>query len=260
MFIQSGLNDFLAKPIEMLRLDDILTRWIPAEKQQRDLTGQVIVETPLFFIEGVDVNSGIIMTGGRLTEYITTLEVFCKDVRDRVPEIQKCLEVLDISLYTTYVHSLKSASRSIGAKKISESSRILEDAGRSGDSNFIEKFNPVFITGLEELTGNIETALAAMRQDLTQPDQDTEAEQDTELRKQNMATLAVNLNQLKRELGTMNIGLANELISSLQLEKWGKDIDNLILQISRQVLLFDYEEAARSINSLLKDIVYPAAM
>jgi CheY-like chemotaxis protein len=261
MFIRSGLNDFLAKPIEMLQLDDILTRWIPAEKQERDLTDQAVIETPLFFIEGVDVNSGIMMTGGKLAEYITTLEVFCMDVHDRIPEIQKSLMVHDIVLYTTYVHSLKSASRSIGAKKTSESARILEDAGKSGDSNFVEKFNPVFITELEELTGNIETALAAMRQqDLNQPDQETEAALDVDLKKQNMAALAVNLNQLKRELETMNIGMVNELISSLQLEKWGKEIGDVILQISRQVLLFDYEEAVQCINSLLKNIVYPAAM
>jgi CheY-like chemotaxis protein len=259
MFIRSGFNDFLAKPIEMFHLDDILTRWIPAEKQERDLSDQVIIETPLFSIEGVDVNSGIMMTGGKLTEYITTLEVFSKDVSDRIPEIQKSLAVRDIGLYTTYVHSLKSASRSIGAKKTSESARILEDAGKSGDSTFIEKFNPVFITELEDLTNNIEAALAAIRQNTNKPDQDPE-ETDADLKKQNMATLALNLNQLKRELENMNIGMVNELISSRQLEKWGKEIDDFILQISRQVLLFDYDEAVQCINNLLKNIVYPAAM
>jgi hypothetical protein len=76
----------------------------------------------------------------------------------------------------------------------------------------------------------------------------------------NMSTLGVNLNKLKRELEAMNIGMVNELISSLQLEKWGKEIDDLILQISRQVLLSDYDEALLSISSLLKTVVYPAAM
>jgi CheY-like chemotaxis protein len=260
MFIRSGLNDFLAKPIEMFHLDDILTRWIPAEKQERDLTAQAVIETPLFFIDGVDVNSGIMMTGGKLTEYINTLGIFSMDVRDRIPEIQKSLAVRDIGLYTTYVHSLKSASRSIGAIKTSESARILEDAGKSGDSNFIEKFNPVFITELENLAGNIEAAISAVQQDPNQPDQGTEAAQDPDLKKQNMASLAINLNQLKRELESMNIGMVNEFISSLQLEKWGKEIDDFILRISRQVLLFDYEEAVQCINSLLKNIVYPAAM
>jgi HPt (histidine-containing phosphotransfer) domain-containing protein len=180
-------------------------------------------------------------------------------VHERIPEIQKSLAIHDISLYTTYVHSLKSASRSIGAIKTSESARILEDAGKSGDSIFVEKFNPIFITELEDLAGNIETALSAIaQQDMNQPDQETA--QDADLKKQNMATLAINLNRLKRELETMNIGMVNELISSLQLEKWGKEIDDFILQISRQVLLFDYEEAVQCINSLLKNIVYPAAM
>jgi CheY-like chemotaxis protein/nitrogen-specific signal transduction histidine kinase len=33
MFLESGFDDYLAKPIEMTKLDEILTRWIPAEKQ-----------------------------------------------------------------------------------------------------------------------------------------------------------------------------------------------------------------------------------
>jgi CheY-like chemotaxis protein len=260
MFIHNGLNDFLAKPIEMFQLDDILIKWIPMEKQERNLIEQANSDTPIFFIEGIDVNSGIMMTGGKLTEYINTLEIFCKDVYDRIPEIRKSLAMHDTGLYTTYVHALKSASRSIGAKKVSDSARVLEDAGKSGDLHFIEKFNSVFITDLEELIENIETTVAVIRQSQAQSDQEADTEADTVIKKQNMAALGSNLNRLKRELESMNIGMVNELISSLQLEKWGKEVDDLILQISRQVLLSDYDEALQSINGLLKTVVYPAAM
>jgi signal transduction histidine kinase/DNA-binding NarL/FixJ family response regulator/HPt (histidine-containing phosphotransfer) domain-containing protein len=35
MFLQNGFNDYLAKPIEMTKLDEILLRWIPGNKQVR---------------------------------------------------------------------------------------------------------------------------------------------------------------------------------------------------------------------------------
>jgi signal transduction histidine kinase/HPt (histidine-containing phosphotransfer) domain-containing protein/FixJ family two-component response regulator len=260
MFIQNGLNDFLAKPIEMFQLDSILSKWIPVEKQEKDLIEQAASDTPAFFIEGIDVHSGIMMTGGKLAEYFNTLEIFCKDVYDRIPEIQKSLAVHDTGLYTTYIHALKSASRSIGAKKISESAMALEDAGRSNDERFIEKFNSRFITDLEELTENIEATLVIIRQNQTQDDRDSETAVNTVIKKRKMTTLGTNLNHLKRELEAMNIGMVNELLSSLQMERWGKEVDDLVLQISRQILLSDYDEALLSINSLLKTVVYPAAM
>ena len=32
MFIENGFNDFLSKPIDVSKLDEILNRWIPEEK------------------------------------------------------------------------------------------------------------------------------------------------------------------------------------------------------------------------------------
>jgi CheY-like chemotaxis protein len=34
MFIEKGFNDFLAKPIDVSKLDEILARWIPKEKRE----------------------------------------------------------------------------------------------------------------------------------------------------------------------------------------------------------------------------------
>jgi CheY-like chemotaxis protein len=34
MFLQNGFNDFLSKPIEISKLNDILEKWIPPEKRR----------------------------------------------------------------------------------------------------------------------------------------------------------------------------------------------------------------------------------
>jgi CheY-like chemotaxis protein len=33
MFLEKGFNDFIAKPIDVRKLDEIIRRWIPEEKQ-----------------------------------------------------------------------------------------------------------------------------------------------------------------------------------------------------------------------------------
>ncbi|MDR2717484.1 MAG: response regulator [Treponema sp.] len=37
MFIENGFNDFLAKPIDVSKLDEVLDRWIPKEKRERGM-------------------------------------------------------------------------------------------------------------------------------------------------------------------------------------------------------------------------------
>jgi response regulator of citrate/malate metabolism len=34
MFLENGFDDFLAKPIDFVRLDEILDRWISKEKKE----------------------------------------------------------------------------------------------------------------------------------------------------------------------------------------------------------------------------------
>jgi CheY-like chemotaxis protein len=34
MFMENGFNDFLSKPIDTVKLDAVLERWIPKEKQK----------------------------------------------------------------------------------------------------------------------------------------------------------------------------------------------------------------------------------
>jgi HPt (histidine-containing phosphotransfer) domain-containing protein len=111
-------------------------------------------------INGIDINKGISMTGGRLDIYLRTLAVLYKDGREKIEEISKCIKRGDLPLYTTHIHALKSASASIGASEISEKAKSLEQAGKNGDMPFIENNNNRFLVGLEILLNNIKNAIS----------------------------------------------------------------------------------------------------
>jgi len=168
MFIDNGFNDFLSKPIDVSKLDEMLDRWIPEEKriigsgEQSSNSDSASNRNSLFpNIPGVDTAKGIVMTGGTETGYRTVLSMFCKDVENRLPVLQTVPETDTLSAFIIHVHSLKSTSASIGAAQVSAMAAEIEAAGKAGELALIKKRLPAFAKRLAELIKNIRTALEA---------------------------------------------------------------------------------------------------
>ena len=171
MFIEKGFDDFLAKPIDISKLDEILDRWIPREKRESEklkIKNEKLEEgkgrSELPIITGVDVKKGIAMTGGTMGLYRQVLALFCKDAEERLPLLKAVLGAkepsgAELSVFTTQVHALKSASASIGAAELSAGAAGLEEAGRSTDMAFIRENLPAFVEHLAELVKSIGIAL-----------------------------------------------------------------------------------------------------
>ena len=171
MFIEKGFNDFLAKPIDVSRLDEILDRWIPKEKRECEVnnTEKSVYRknnsgSALLIIPGVDTARGIAMSGGKEKNYRKVLSMFCKDVEERLPLFKTVLEadgalVQNLSLFVTDVHAIKSAAASVGAEEISNKAAELEGAGRAENMTLIHEKLPVFTEQIEKLTCDIRASL-----------------------------------------------------------------------------------------------------
>ena len=170
-FLEKGFSDFLAKPIDLSKLDEILAYWIPKEKREigsRELGVRNREEknsplsaslSPLPNIPGVDVQKGIAMTGGTVPLYIQVLALFNQDAKERLPFFQTVPNGETVAAFTTQVHALKSASASLGASGLSLEAGRLEAAGKNGDFAFIRENLAGFAEKLSELIENIHTAL-----------------------------------------------------------------------------------------------------
>jgi len=185
MFIKNGFNDFISKPVDVSKLDEILDRWIPAEKKARNneqLTisneqlamsneGQdnlpdknthssfLTPHSSLFSIPNVDTAKGIAMLRGNLALYKKVLSMFCKDADERLEKLQTMPEADTLPSFIIHVHSLKSASASIGAQDVSSHAAGLEAAGKAADMVFIREHLPDFTVQLAELEKNIRAAV-----------------------------------------------------------------------------------------------------
>ncbi|MBQ8798147.1 MAG: response regulator [Lachnospiraceae bacterium] len=143
MFLSSGFNDFIAKPIELSFLDRVLRAWLPKEKVQSVLVLQQVpendTETVLLesFREVIQEEKGLVYAGESRETYYDNLNTYLKNGEMYRRSLQRRYEEEDWSNYIIEVHAIKSSSLSIGAVKLSELAKTLEFAGKEGNFDVI---------------------------------------------------------------------------------------------------------------------------
>jgi CheY-like chemotaxis protein len=257
MFLSRGFSDFLAKPIEISRLDEILACWIPKKKQIKrgevsPLTpaaqsassvtplngGSTPVTPPALVLPGVDIAQGIALCGGTPELYKKVLSQFRKDAEERLPLLRQSPAPEDLPLFVTQVHALKSASAIIGASGLSAEAAALEAAGKAGDQAAIAGKLPAFADGLAALTAAIGAALESGPEDhapaLPPSDDHTPL-----------------LRDLAAALETQNAAEIDRLLEELLQRPLDKTAQEEAEQISNLVLMAEYGRALEAVRSLL---------
>jgi CheY-like chemotaxis protein len=250
MFLENGFNGYLSKPINIVELNAILEKWVPKEKQvlAEGNYENVKVEKRKnnidIEIDGVDLNRGIALTGGKVDIYLKTLKVFCNDGYVKIKEIGTCLGNGDLSLYTTYVHALKSACASIGASELSEAMELLETAGKNEDMDFIKSNNDKSLEKFEMLLNNIKNAITHY----------SEEENAVPMEKSSSEQKKEKLTNLKKAIIDMDTITADETLNDLMMETIDREINETLSEITQHILMSDYEEAINMIDILIDNI------
>ena len=243
MFLENGFNDFLSKPIETGKLNNVLARWIPSEKWElvnKDVYASWEEEPFVSIsIDDVDIADGVSHSGGSIKSYLNILAVFCKDGRAKIDELANCLKSGNLPLYTTYVHALKSACANIGANKHSEEANALEAAGLKQDLSFIEKHNSVFVANLKKLLDDVEAAVLA---------HSPKFEDDKTLDRD---VLNKHLSKLKSALESFDAAAINETSEILQDFTQFSSVDEALSNILQNTLIGNYKEAVLRIEEML---------
>ena len=166
-YINEGFDDYLSKPIDSVKLEAVVKRYLPENKvilvgesdeavvvvdeapAERVLVSDKEAETsvntepaePTIFdmigaIDGIDVNAGIEASGGEEI-YADICRMFGETADERAGMIEQYYIARDIENYTIQVHALKSSARIIGAGSLSEQALALEMAGKGNDLDTI---------------------------------------------------------------------------------------------------------------------------
>jgi len=166
MVRQNGFDDYLAKPIEIVKLHEIIEKWIPRDKQIQvqkadipEQSGAAAPSEPGIKIDGLNVSKGISLTGGALDTYLKVVKTYYENGNMMLKELKSCADSGSIELYGIHVHALKGISGSIGADNIQTSAEALETAAERGDIEFIRANNPKLLADLQIILDNINKAL-----------------------------------------------------------------------------------------------------
>ncbi len=146
-FKEAGMNDFVAKPIELKDICSKIRAWLPKELVQKLSTSAAQVPVPpqvLPVIEGLNVAEGV-KNSGSLELFTNLLGDFYKLIDLKSTKIEKCLADGMIRDYTIEVHALKNTARMIGALELSELFYKMEQCGNAEDVETITKENPAIM-------------------------------------------------------------------------------------------------------------------
>lgn len=160
-YIREGFDDYLTKPIDSGKLEDILLTYLPEEKikaapKMRKTEEKGSTESafgfpeeflPLSGLELIDVRQGIENSGSK-EAYLSLLKIFYGALEEKAEEIEELFGSGDIKGYTLKVHALKSSARIIGAAIFGEEAQKLEDAGKREDMEYIREHQERFMQDL----------------------------------------------------------------------------------------------------------------
>ena len=142
MFCREGMNDFVAKPIEIRMLVAKVKQWLPAEKIQRVYDNRIFEkkekDDTSIIVGDLDVKSAInLLVSEEL--FWKVLTVFYRSIEKKAKLIQTLVEQENWTDYTVEVHALKNAAKQIGAMSLSEKAAALEIAGNARNLETIHK-------------------------------------------------------------------------------------------------------------------------
>ena len=245
MFLDNGFDDFISKPIDTLKLNLILEKWLPEALWMAPFTDEDIAcdnyfEDGMVSIYGVDVKKGVGMTGGDLEHYMQTLQTFYDDGIDKIKELTLSLENENLDLYIVHVHALKSACSIVGADRLSDMAMELEAAGNLGDFDLVKSHTSVLFGELDAVLHSINAALEKERAKNISP---------------------VALEPLKAELYTLMDAIENFDISAINksakvLMEFNRApvIGEAVKKILHKKLMGEYEDLKGMIDALLLEL------
>ena len=152
-YIEAGFNDYLTKPIDTEKLEDMLLDYLPQEKLQaaghEEVRGQNELDlpeslAPLKDAGWLDFAIGI-KNSGSVEAYLPLLKIFYESIDEMAQSIEGFYADRNLKDYTIKVHALKSSARIIGAKEFGEEAQLLENAGKAGNMDYIRAHHETFI-------------------------------------------------------------------------------------------------------------------
>ena len=242
MFLEVGMNDFVAKPIEIKELVSKIRKWLPPEKVKKSViknpAAEGVTDDPLMNFEMLDVSHAVRSLGSpHLFRKIAG--EYVRSGPEKYDGIKSAFLSEDIKDFTIRTHALKSSSRQIGAVELGDMAEALEMAGNNNDMEFIR--------------ANIGNTLTVFKNllDAMKPlfEEDEKAKSDLpELPKDVKDSL---LGQLKMAVDDLDMDVMETIGAEFKKYSWPSDIKDDLDALCKAIDDLDSDVCEEMINKLM---------
>ena len=122
--IASGMDDYLAKPLQLSQLREKLAYWFARSLAN----GRKLYDFPV----SLDIQILRQLREDIGDTFTRMAEVFLDDIPAKIQSMKTAVAVMDGAALSEHAHCLKGAARSLGAGKLGDIARELEELGMSG--------------------------------------------------------------------------------------------------------------------------------
>ncbi|MCF6355732.1 MAG: response regulator [Candidatus Polarisedimenticolaceae bacterium] len=152
--IDAGMDDYIAKPVDVTKLCRVLKRWLPDHCHRgagEDPCGADAPADPLFDYAAM---SGRLMHDEELIHAV--LEAFLQDLPQQMEQLKSAVAADDTGQIIALAHKIKGAAMNVGGTALGSSAHIMEQAGRAGELEEAHRELPKLEQHVEQLKAAIE--------------------------------------------------------------------------------------------------------
>ena len=231
IFMKSGFDDFISKPIDIRQLNITLNKLI------RDKMPPEVVKEARRQKESLYSSWYQPSVDSQLAEF------FVRDAKKTMKILEsiymnKCRNDEDISMFIINIHAMKSALANVGESSLSAEAAKLEQAGRERNIKVILSLLPAFLERLFEIIEKFEAKNKFV---------DSASEDD-------MIRLKNKLLEIKESCSGYDKKTAKDLLVTLRQSTWPSSIEKCLSTIAGFLLHSDFDEAVAAIEDFMKKI------
>ena len=181
MFLDSGFQGYLSKPMDINKLDAVIKRFIPVKIEKTDAKAEIpekpakpeltdrqrkqqeaerkLAELRAENIVGLNIDEGLVRLNNRADTYIKIVTSFVNNIPKYLGQLETNAVDEDMPAYAITVHGIKSSCRSIGAIDLGDSAQLLEQYAKDGDSIQVHNRHTAFCAAMSVLLAQLSVVI-----------------------------------------------------------------------------------------------------
>ena len=250
MFLENGFDDFLSKPIDIMKLGQIMQEWIPKEKQlDKDSCPEEkqkcskadmdLVRRELSYVENLSLENGLSLCDRNLHILLEVMNVYVKAAKLSIERIENSFVKKDMHNYGIEVHGVKSSSKNIGADVLSGLAKELEFESKAGNYEYVKQHHKQFMICYRKLVDQLKKALEVLN-----------STDEAELAEISEEELQQALERMEEALENFNTKDAMDEVEKLSMSRLSEDVREHVAEIKDHVELFDFDKALEIIKKI----------